>query len=381
MAITIDYSDSVTPQYVINVPRADMTLVQSTPTEIRQLNINAFRTELNDLMDDEIGMHFPTNHVHTAPLTVAGVTLARVVEILDPYVVEFEDGQYNVNIVGGNSNISDVTVKNQVGVNTANSAGLQDPFALQAASFAGEVTIDTTNGTAGTTFPIGTRNFPSGNLADTLAIAQSRGINTIRVVGTLELNSSDFSDGYTFAGDSVVTSTINIAAGANVTNCTFTNATLDGVLDGNNTFVSASITNASLFNGQIINCGLTNQLTLGGGTQAEIIDCYSEVAGGGVGQTPTLNCGGPAGVDVLVRGWSGGLDVTNCSADIAASFDFESGRVIFDSSVSAGQFTVRGICDVTDNSTGGATVSDLTLTYSNKAARLAAERAGSQRLT
>jgi hypothetical protein len=123
MAITIDYSNPA--QYVINVPRADMTLVSSSPTEIRQLNIDDFRATLGDLQDDAEGMVFPTAFVHTAPLTVAGVTLARVVEILDPYVIEFEDGQYNVNIVGGNSNLSDVTIKNQVGLNTANSAGLQ----------------------------------------------------------------------------------------------------------------------------------------------------------------------------------------------------------------------------------------------------------------
>lgn len=124
MAITIDYSDQTTPEYVINIPRTDMTLVQSSPTEIRELDIDTLRTTLNDLMDDPEGMPYPTNHVHTAPLTVAGITLARVVEILDPYVIQFEDGQYNVNVTGGNSNISDVVVKNQVGVNTANSGGL-----------------------------------------------------------------------------------------------------------------------------------------------------------------------------------------------------------------------------------------------------------------
>jgi hypothetical protein len=123
MAITIDYSNPA--QYVINVPRADLTLVSSSPTEIRELDIDDFRQALADIQDDAEGMAFPTAYVHTAPLTVAGVTLARVVEILDPYVVQFEDGQYNVNIVGGNSNLSDVTIKNQVGLNTANSAGLQ----------------------------------------------------------------------------------------------------------------------------------------------------------------------------------------------------------------------------------------------------------------
>jgi len=203
MAITIDYSDP--GQYVINIPKADMTLIASTPTEIRQLNIDDFRRALADLQDDPEGMPFDTAFFHTPPLTVAGVTLARVVEILSPYSIEFEDGLYNVNIVGGNSNISDVTIKNQVGVNTANSAGLQDPFALQAAAFSpGEVSISV-DGTTGTTFPKGTRGFPVNNVADALVIANERGIRTIRVLTDFTLTSGDFSDGYTFIGDNVNT--------------------------------------------------------------------------------------------------------------------------------------------------------------------------------
>lgn len=77
MAITIDYSDDVTPQFVIQIPRTDMLDVTGgSPTEIRQLNINEFRRQLDDLMDDDIGMAFETTHYHTPPLTIAGVTLA-----------------------------------------------------------------------------------------------------------------------------------------------------------------------------------------------------------------------------------------------------------------------------------------------------------------
>jgi hypothetical protein len=91
---------------------------------VYQYDINTLRLALADLGDDPIGMHFPTSFNHVPPFTAGGVTLARVVEILDPYRVEFEDGMYSVNIVGGNSNISDVQVRNNVGVNTSNSAGL-----------------------------------------------------------------------------------------------------------------------------------------------------------------------------------------------------------------------------------------------------------------
>jgi len=46
MAITINW-----PTSVINVPRADLTLVQTTPTEIRNMDLNWFRLQLKDLED------------------------------------------------------------------------------------------------------------------------------------------------------------------------------------------------------------------------------------------------------------------------------------------------------------------------------------------
>ena len=363
MAITIDYSDSVTPQYVIQIPRADMLDVTAGgPTEIRQLNINDFRLQLNDLMDDVIGMHFPTNHVHVAPITVAGVTLARVVEILNPYVIEFEDGSYNVNIVGGNSNISDVTVKNQVGVNTANSAGLQDPFALQAAAFgSGEICIDATSTTTGTAFPFGTRGFPVNNVADALEIAQSRGIRNIRFLSNFTLSSGDFSDGYNFEGDNPnVVLTINSAP--DVMNCEFRNMTIQGDLDGGNTLRECVVLDLNYFNGFIFQCGLAGTLTLLGTSTATILQSFSLVAGGGSGQYPVIDLGGTQDTPLILRDWQGGIGIENCSVQNASSsIDLSSGRIIFDATVSAGAFTVRGLGDVEDNSTGTCVVTDKTI--------------------
>ncbi len=133
MAITINYLTKV-----INVPKADMTLVQSVPSEIRELDIDDFRLTLRDLEDSAEGMLYQATHSHNTTVTVGGVTLARVVEIINGYTITFEDGQYAVNLVGANSNIADVTNVNQVSVRSANSAGLvegdggsSDPWATQ----------------------------------------------------------------------------------------------------------------------------------------------------------------------------------------------------------------------------------------------------------
>ena len=101
--------------YVITVPKADLTLVQAVPTEIRELSINAFRLELKAYEDDQDnGIYLPKTHTHNTEVLLGGITYARVVEILAPYTITFEDGQYAVNLVGANSNIGDVINVNKV---------------------------------------------------------------------------------------------------------------------------------------------------------------------------------------------------------------------------------------------------------------------------
>src|SRR3990167_6762312 len=130
MAISINF-----PTGVISVPKADMTLVQSTPIEIRSLNINTFRLTLKDLEDDPEGQVWATTHNHNTTVAVGGVTLARVVEIINGYTVTFEDGSYAVNLVGANSNIGDVVNLNTVSIRAANSAGLVQLLELESIKY------------------------------------------------------------------------------------------------------------------------------------------------------------------------------------------------------------------------------------------------------
>lgn len=92
MAISVDYLTRV-----ISVPKSDLTLLQSSPVEIRELDLNWFRLQLKSWEDDPAGMVMPTTHNHYPPVSVGGVTLARVIELINEYTVTFEDGQYAVN--------------------------------------------------------------------------------------------------------------------------------------------------------------------------------------------------------------------------------------------------------------------------------------------
>lgn len=117
--IVIDWKNRI-----IYVPRFILYQVQTVPTAIYEFDLNVFRLKLKELEADEAGMLYPMTHNHNQPITVGGVTLARVIEIINDYTITFEDGQYAVNLIGANSNIADKVNVNQVSVRAANSAGL-----------------------------------------------------------------------------------------------------------------------------------------------------------------------------------------------------------------------------------------------------------------
>ena len=120
MAISINWATRV-----IFIPKADMSVINPGPPEVRQLNVNTFRLALKDLEDGEEGMPFPDTHAHATEKTLSGVAYARQVEIINGYTVEFEDGMYSVSCIGANHNLGDVKVVNSVSLIIGNSAGLQ----------------------------------------------------------------------------------------------------------------------------------------------------------------------------------------------------------------------------------------------------------------
>jgi hypothetical protein len=339
MAISITWGTKV-----IYVPKADLTLIQASP-EIRELDLDWFRLELKDLEDGEEGMCFPDTHRHVTETTLAGLTYARIVEIINGYTVEFEDGQYTVNCVGANHNVSDVKVANQVSLIINNAAGLINNAAIEYASFNGGVTVDLNNGEAGTIFPIGTPQRPVDNFADALLIASVRGFNTLYILGDATLDSgTDFSD-YVVIGESQAKSELTISAAADVTNTEFYDCEIGGTLDGGNTLQNCVIGTLNYVNGFIHECMLTDVITLGGSAELHLLDCWAGVS------LPEIDCGG-SGRELHVRNYNGGIEITNHTGSDNVYIDLNAGYVVLDPTVTAGVFEIHGIGELEDNSTG-----------------------------
>ena len=347
MPISIDWDTRV-----ISVPRSGLTLIQSTPTEIREMDLNWFRLKLKDLEDDEDGIVNPDTHRHYPPVTVGGVELARVVEIINDYTVTFEDGQYAVNLVGANSNVADRVNVNQVSVRASNSAGLITNTAIEYSSFNGGVTVDITSNYVGTGFPTGTPRQPVNNMADALLIAEYRGFTTFYILGDITLdNSMDFTQ-YTFVGESPGKTTITVASDANVEKCEFYEATVTGTLDGECKVKDCVITDINYISGYIELCVLEDTITLGGGANAIFLDCW-----GGVNfSTPPIIDLGDSGQTLVMQNFNGRVKWQNKNGPEEINATLNAGWVVLDSTITNGTINIIGIGTVEDNSTGSAVV-------------------------
>lgn len=344
MAISIDWKSRV-----IYVPKAYMTLIQSTPIEIRELNINQFRLDLKALEAGEEGMMFDDTHRHNTEVLLGGIVYARVIEIINGYTVTFENGAYAVNLVGANSNIGDVINLNTVSVRSNNAAGLISNSAIEYSSFNGGVTVDTSSSFSGTTFPVGTPQAPVNNMADALLIASVRGFTRFYIIGDIGVDSGGSYKGLVFEGESPTKSQITVSDIADVEDCEFENVHVLGVLDGGSTLRGCLVTDLTYVDGYIEQCVLgLGTILLSGAEAAFILDCWSGVAGVG---TPTIDLGG-SGSALNVRGYNGGIKLINKTGSDKVSMDINSGQVILDSTVTVSaqdEIVVRGVGTLTNN--------------------------------
>jgi len=347
--ITIDWSDRI-----INIPKADLTLVQSTPTEIRELPLNWFRMQLKDIEDSEAGIVNPRTHNHNTEVSLGGLTYARIIEIINGYTITFEDGQYAVNLTGANSNVGDVTNVNQVSVRSQNSAGMTSSPAIEYASFDGAVWLDVIRGVAGTLYPIGSALQPVSNLQDAKLIAEYRGIKKLAVIGAATIDNIDL-DGYMFAGTNAVLSELTLGEPAGLAQCVIVDATINGTLDGGTMIERCLIKGINFFNGIIYRSAFSQTpVKLGGTHEALFLNCYSAVAGGNA--RPCIDFDGGT-TPLAIRGWMGGIELINKTNVVGeASVDMSSGTIYIRSSCTAGEITVRGIGKLVDESGAGCVV-------------------------
>ena len=339
MSISVDWS---TTPWLVTIPKSDLTL--DTGTKYK-LTVDTFWQLLRDFTDSPEAIPNPRLYTRI-PSTASTPSITELDGTY--YALQFEDGAYSVNIIEGNTNIRDVEVKNQVSVNTNNTTGFIDPTYLEYSTFGGGVSVNALSGITGTAYPKGTPSQPVNNFTDALAIAAARGFKSFLVTGDVTINGgNDFTD-YTFVGRGQNLSTFTLDTSAVLVNCSFYDALITGVLDGDAHVEDCIIENLTFVSGVIERCILSEGTTvLGGAETAYFIECKSGVEGV---NKHTIDCGG-SGQGLAIRDYNGGIKIINKTGVDAISIDLSSGQVILsNTTVTNGTITVRGVGKLVDES-------------------------------
>ena len=346
MTVSIDWST-----YVISVPSGDLTHIQSVPTIIKEMDIDWFRLQLKDIEDSEEGMVFPNTHSHNTEVSLGGLTYARVVEILDPYTITFQDGQYAVNLVGANSNIGDKVNVNQVSVRSNNSAGMISSPEIQYSSFQNRVTIDVDNGRAGTVYPVGTPTDPVNNLSDALFIAEYRGFQELFLLSDIVIPSGYTISEYNIKSDNFAM--VTVESGVIQVNTDYEKVSLYGEMGGFwNVLTDCWVYDITRFSGWM----------RGGSFSKIALSEYTAFGGdfGGLNYFDDLVAMYPGIPAEIIMNTDTQISMTDCSENVTIksatsgcilNCTLTGGSLNIDSSCTGGDITITGVGDVTNNST------------------------------
>jgi hypothetical protein len=349
MSLSVDWVNKI-----ISVPKTFLQVSQASPTEIRDLNLDAFRLALRELEASADGIPYEETHTHNLPVTVGGVTLARVIEIINGYSVTFENGQYAVNLLGANSNVGDVVNVNQVSVRSANSAGLTFSEEINDQSFTGNfVYINEDIGNPGTQFPRGTPTDPVDNWADAQLIASDRKFSRYNLSGTLLLGSSDDLMKTIWRGESALQSSL-VFDGSSVDGSNFERLSITGTASGTASYDRCAFNNYDGFAGFAQNSSVSGVVYLDPGAvvDAVMLNCISSVSGTA---RPTIDVNGMT-AGLQLRGWIGGVHIANATAGNNVSIDVVSGTIEIDETCTDATIVVRGNAELIDNSAGATVI-------------------------
>ena len=225
-------------------------------------------------------------------------------------------------------------------------------------SFHGVIHVDVNNGSAGTTYPVGTDLSPVDNITDALIIAAAEGIHNLHITEDIIIGATDDVSSFVIEGAHASKSEITVIAGANTTFTQFTGCTLTGALNGEVVIRNCVIDTITGFEGIIHQCAINSggvQFANGAAKPSHILDSHSGVPGAA---TPEFDFNG-INLALGIRNYNGGIKIVNKTGAADLSIDMNSGQIILDGTVTAGNIICRGVGKLTDTS-GGTAIVDAT---------------------
>ena len=245
------------------------------------------------------------------------------------------------------------------GTAVVDATGLVSADLIQAASFNGCVSINTSSSESGTQFPAGNAANPVNNLTSAKVIALARGLNTIRVFGNLTIGAGDNINDLIFVGSGQRTTTLTLTSGCTTDNSVFKDMTISGEQNGETSYERCEIGELSNVCCFFSECRIIGPLRLSSAASDLVVarNCYSS---GDASAAPLIIDLNGSPVSVALSVFSGSLQIQNFNKNPGAgavTVNIQSGRITIDSSCTKGSIYIRGTCEIINNAAG--TVVDL----------------------
>ena len=248
---------------------------------------------------------------------------------------------------------------------SASSATSLDSEAIQFASYAeSSVWMNVANGVAGTVYPIGTSRSPVNNTTDAQAIADAKGLETIRITDNVTVDVGPDHTNMLWIGRSPRTTHLIIPDSglATVAGGEYRNMLLTGPLSGGTYITSVAMKGVDNFAGHAEQCVLRADLypglsysVRGNGAGIMMLNKCSAVDAFNVGAPAVIDCNGDS--MVAARQFTGEMKIVNKTGTKNMSIDMVAGTLELDSTVTgACTIYIRGVGKLIDNSGPNVTI-------------------------
>tara|TARA_R110000772_G_scaffold17946_3_gene49865 strand:+ start:22653 stop:25514 length:2862 start_codon:yes stop_codon:yes gene_type:complete len=257
-------------------------------------------------------------------------------------------------VMGGICDLTDDTTSGC----TVDITGVIDPDTSNTLAYNNRIYIQSGSTNTGVDFPSGTHAVPLNNIADALTIATERGLDRLHFLGDWYFPNGTVLQDYTFMGEGFQESTFSFEAGSIVLRCNVEDATITGKETGLVGFKNCLIDDLgsvglapSSIDISIDRCFIRGVTTIPSNYSGTISVVDSWATPDSNGNPPTVNMG-TADMDLQVRNLSGFLNISGCTQPTSDVRVFlNSGGIILDSSVTAGDFLFTGVGNLINNST------------------------------
>lgn len=244
----------------------------------------------------------------------------------------------------------------QIVKTSSSSATLSELSAIQYGLYNGGITIDVINGTGGTTYPIGTDEYPVNNLVDAKTIATDNGFNVFYILGDFTIGATDVISGYKLIGEGQQKTTVTLTSGCTTTNTHFESMSIQGEQKGETYYNECEILTLTKVHCQFHQCAMKGPITMHPTwtDTTQIVDCYN----GNDTITPCIINHNNGKVNMRFSKYTGGIkfiNVTNPTAEFSLAFS-GGGRLELDASDTAGNMRIYG--NVLVEGTYGLTLED-----------------------